>query len=124
MSEETAQTIRKFLKRGITELDAAALFWFARNQFFFQQRLQNRDDVMLCNYEHLVSEPNSVMQQIYNFVGLSYPGAKIVSDIHQGSMMRGAGIQLDDEIEAMCSDLNQRLIATAQESVDRWSLAD
>ena len=45
--------------------DAAALFWYARNQLFFDLELPGSPAVMLCQYEHLVQQPVEVMREIY-----------------------------------------------------------
>lgn len=114
ISNATAQIIRSNVDRGISEIDAAALFWFVRNQSFFDQQLDDRNDILLCQYESLVSDADSEMRRIYKFVGAGYPGPKVVRHIHQAAVGRGAGIRLDDEVEALCNDLNEQLLATAR----------
>lgn len=41
---------------------AAGIFWYLRNQLFFDQRLDARGDVLLLKYEILVSYPDRVMK--------------------------------------------------------------
>ena len=114
ISDTSAKIVRTHMERGISDMDAAALFWFVRNQAFFEQELDGRADVLLCQYESLASDADSEMQRIYKFVGTGYPGAKIIRHIHQDAVGRGAGIRLDDEVEALCNNLKERLRAIAR----------
>lgn len=114
ISEATAGIVRSHVGRGVSDLDAAALFWFVRNQAFFEQALDNRADTLLCQYESLVSDADSEMRRIYQFIGADYPGRKIIRHIHQNAIGQKATIQLDDEVEALCNDLKERLLAIAR----------
>jgi hypothetical protein len=52
--------IARFFSESMNPNDAAALFWFARNQLYYDLELAAQADVMLCRYEHLATEPSLV----------------------------------------------------------------
>ncbi|WP_230969278.1 sulfotransferase family protein [Nitrogeniibacter aestuarii] len=51
---------------------AIALFWYARNQLFFELGLADQEDVLLVNYETLVSEPAEQFRRIFDFAGVRF----------------------------------------------------
>ncbi len=106
---ETASLLRRFYRRDMNPYDAAALFWYARNMLYFDQRLDEHDSVMLCKYEDLGKHPHTVMQSIYMFLEISYPGRHVVRSVHAGSVGRGARIDISAEIRSHCNELLQRL---------------
>lgn len=89
--------------------DAAALFWFARNQLFFELGLESHPRVFLCQYEALVTQPKSIMREIYKSIGCTYPGDQIISEVHANSLKRGGNIQLSPPIEKLCNELWERI---------------
>jgi len=94
--------------------DAAALFWWVRNQFYLDNNLFQHDRVYLCNYENLVLNPMREMQKIYEFLGFSFPGESIVQHIHSKSVIGGKDINLSPEIEALCSNTFSKLLKFAK----------
>lgn len=111
VSEETRETIRRFFSEEMNPYDAAALFWYARNRLFFEQGLDHNPRVMMCRYEELVRRPSDVMQRLYAFLGISYPGDKIVKDVHPQSIGKGRRSRLSAEVEALCEGLLEQLDA-------------
>lgn len=105
MSEHVLETIKKYFAEDMNKFDAAALFWFARNSIFFDQSLGESPDIMMCRYEDLVSEPEKILQQIYEFTGRPFPGKSIVGEVHTSSLGKGKDIGLSPEIDKLCRDL-------------------
>ena len=95
--------------------DAAALFWFVRNTFFFDLVLDRNPRVKTCRYVDLVTEPRQTMHAIYEFVGRPYPGDAILSEIHTSSVGRGQDIPLSPEIETLCETMWERLEQAASQ---------
>lgn len=108
-SAETLAVIDQFFTEDMNPYDAAALFWYARNQLFFDQRLAENPDVILCRYEDLVLRPSETMQGIYAELGVAYPGDHIVQDVHPQSVGKGRQSRLSPEVEAVCQALLDRL---------------
>lgn len=116
VSQETRETIRRYFSEAMNPYDAAALFWYARNQLFFDQGLDHDPRVMMCRYEELVRRPSDVMQRLYTFIGVPYPGNKIVKDVHPQSIGKGRRSRLSTEVEGLCEALLERLDAVHAQS--------
>jgi Sulfotransferase domain len=93
--------------------DAAALFWYARNQLFFDQDLANHPAVMLCKYEYLTHQPAAVMRQIYDFVGVNPPDVFETAQVRP-SAAAGKVLELSPEVRLLCEQLQARLDAHFQ----------
>ncbi len=109
VSAETQATIARFFAEDMNPYDAAALFWYARNQLFFEQHLDENPDVMLCPYEALVTDPVMTMRRVYQFIDAPFPGEEIVQDVHPQSVGKGRQSRLSTEVDALCNDLLERL---------------
>ena len=120
-SESTRDTIRKYFSETMNPFDAAALFWYARNQLFFDQDLSRNNRAMLLEYEQFVREPANTMQQIYRFCDRPYPGDVLVDEVKSASISKGKSIELSPEIEELCSAM---LIRLQQAATDQSNGAD
>ena len=89
--------------------DAAALFWFVRNIFFFELELDKRSDISIIKYEDLVQYPFEVMEEVYRKIGFSFPGEKLVKDVKVSSIGKGSQVTLSKEIEWLCNGLLEKL---------------
>jgi len=108
-SEHTRNTVAKFFSKDMNPYDAAALFWYARNLIFFEKELERNQRIFLCKYEDLVWNPAGTMEKIYEFIGNTFPGVRIISGVHKNSLGKGKEIRLSAEVEILCKDLYQRL---------------
>ena len=91
--------------------DAAALFWFARNQLYYDLELAAHADVMLCRYEHLAMEPSALMRRVYDFAGVTCPDLSHTRQVHSSSVSKGKSLELLPEVRALCEQLQARLDA-------------
>ena len=96
VTEETWETVTALLNRRLTPLDAAALFWWTRNQLYFDQRLWEDDRIRILRYERACNQPEEVIRSLSDHIGLALPlgldspagkGAAIPSG-DQGSSIR------------------------------------
>lgn len=108
-SAETRSIIQKHFSEKMNKHDAAALFWFARNQLFFEQGLDAHPRVTLLRYEEFVMDPPSSINKIYNFLKIHFPGKQILKEVHAKSVKKGNDIDLSPEIETACQNLYQKL---------------
>ncbi|MGB0598523.1 MAG: hypothetical protein ACPGLY_17685 [Rubripirellula sp.] len=90
--------------------DAAALIWIARNQLCFDQGLHGDSRVAFQFYDDMVCEPQVAMQRVYGWLELPYPNHSITNSIHSQALSRGSDIEIDEQIEARCRDLQSRLL--------------
>lgn len=108
-SDKVHSVIKQYYSPEMAPHDAAALFWYARNQLYFDLGLDHDPRVMIIKYEELVHNPHDKIQQIYTFMAQPFPGPHIVSNVHVGSVGKGCKIQLTDEIDSRCDALLNKL---------------
>jgi hypothetical protein len=108
-SEVTRETIRRHYAPDMNPFDAAALFWWARMQLYFEQGLDRNPNVLLSRYEDLVTDPARTMRHTYAFLGRPYPGDHIVRDVNAQSVGKGRVSKLSPTIDALCADMLARL---------------
>lgn len=109
VSSAVREQIKNLVSSDLSNLDYAALFWWARNMLYFEQRLYNIPLIYTCNYSNLVSSPLEETQKIYAFLDIDHPGEKIVKHVHSNSIGKGNKAQLSNSVENLCSDLYKKL---------------
>lgn len=109
VSDGTLATLRRYFSESMNPYDAAALFWYARNRLFFEQKLDSNPRVLPCRYEDLVTDPTAFMQRVYAFLGVPYPGDHITQDVHPQSVGKGRKSRLSSEVDALCAELLSEL---------------
>lgn len=114
-SSGTAATVRAriahFFSDTMSPSDAAALFWLARNQLYYDLELSAHREVMLCRYEALIAEPATVMSRIYEFSGVTCPELSHARQLCSGAATRSESLELLPEVRALCEQLQARLDA-------------
>ncbi|MEM7503406.1 MAG: sulfotransferase [Pseudomonadota bacterium] len=117
-SENVSDDVRKVVERYFSEDmsgdDAQILFWFVRNQLYFDQVLENHERVLLCAYEHLVADPEHVMRRVYRFLGRDYPGAAMTAGVHNKSVDRNIKLDATPALVELCESLQGKLFSLAK----------
>ena len=122
-SADVSTPVREILKRHFAEnmnpFDAAALFWYSRNSHFFDANLKDellRGRVTLLPYERLVMDADRTMQNLYEMIGRSYPGSRIVSEVDSTSIGKGQSreIEISSDIRIECESLLSKLDRIAE----------
>jgi hypothetical protein len=103
--------IAQFFSESMNPNDAAALFWYARNQLYYDLELAAHPDVMLCRYEHLATEPSTVMRRIYDFAAVVFQDLSHTRQVHSSPVSRSRDLELLPEVRALCEQLQARLDA-------------
>lgn len=109
VSDEIRSVVTTLFSEDMPSHDAAALFWYVRNQIFFDRNLASLNNVMTCHYSEFVLDPTSVMRKIYQFVDVDYPGDWIAFRVHGNSVKKGRKIKISPEIEDLCQALLAKL---------------
>lgn len=112
VSESTRSIISQHFAPDMNPYDAAALFWFARNQLFYDLKLDSNPRVFMCQYQDLVKNPREMMNNIYHFLNLTYQNDDLVKEVHCQSLHKGSTIQISPSINHLCNELLQRLNQT------------
>lgn len=118
-SAETRETIHRFYTSDMNSYDAAALFWWARMQLYFEQRLDQNPDVLLSRYEDLVTDPARTMRRTYAFLERPYPGDHIVKDVNAQSVGKGRVSRLSPEVNELCAAMLARLDRLNENGIHR-----
>jgi len=124
VSKYTREVILKYFSEDMNPYDAAALFWFARNRLFFELQLDTNPNVIMCKYEDLVTNPVSVISDIYRFIGTDFPGKRITTEVHCKSKGEGKGLELSLEIESLCHELWESLNEIYNRRIINNSISD
>ena len=113
IDDKSLVLLNKYYSPTMTIFDAAVLFWIVRNSLFFSQKLESNSNLMLCKYEQLTDNPSITMNNIYQFLGETYPGDRITQGTHTRSIDKGSEINLSPEIHELADKLQARLDAIA-----------
>ena len=123
--DEIRDLVLKYFSEDMKPYDAAALFWYVRNSFFFSQNLDTNPRIFLCRYDDLVKDPSSTLRKIYDFADEKFPGEKITREVKTSSIGKGIDIDLSEPIASLCKGLMKRIndvYHTKQESAVNWGL--
>jgi hypothetical protein len=104
VTEETWETVAALSNRRLTPFDAAALFWWTRNQLYFGQRLWEDDRVRILRYERACNQPDEVIRSLSYHIGVALPLGSIVPRV-RAQPFPPQTRELDPEIEALCRKL-------------------
>lgn len=108
VSEEVRGLVRKHYSPSMNPYDGAALYWYVRNSFLFEQNLAQHPAVYICRYESFVEDPVRHLREIYDFVDLPAPDLTI-PEVHASSVGKGAQVELSAAVAALCDEMTARL---------------
>lgn len=114
--DDVAQVVIDAFSEGMRPHDAAALFWWVRNEHFFAQALERDARVRMCRYEELVADPAEEMRRIYAFMGEALPGDLGFARVSKGSLGLGSEIDVSPSVAERCDEMQQRLLAVHRET--------
>lgn len=115
-SDEVKEVARHYFSESMSALDAAALFWYARNSLYFDMDLPNHPQVMISRYEDMVHDPRTQLRAIYRFAHQPFPEAILRHPIKSSSVGKGEHVQILPEIEQLCQSMLARLDNTYQKT--------
>jgi hypothetical protein len=103
--DEVRDQIQSIVDQGASDLDAAALFWWARNQLYFDQQLWKDSRVRLLRYESVVHNPARCLSELSDFLGISIAAEAAERAIRQSAKQE---TQLQPAVEKLCAELFER----------------
>jgi hypothetical protein len=110
VSPAIARRLRGLDASRFAEFDYACLVWWARNQLYFEMGLDRDPRVRLLRYETLVSQPEPAMHALFDWTGMGWSQMSM-RFVHARSVKKTNLPPLDPQVEAMCTELLQRLDA-------------
>ena len=103
-TEETRSTIKRLVGEGVSPLDAAALFWWARNRLYFQQELWRDERIRILRYERTCDQTKDVVEALSRYLGITLPVSKAVSRTRP-QLRSEKNLGLHPEVERLCQEL-------------------
>jgi hypothetical protein len=115
MSCATRDLLRSYWHEELNNESACALFWYFRNQLYFEQGLAQDPRVRLLNYDALLEQPHDYAGALYDFAGLTYlsDAGNMVKTPSSRAESRSCSV-IDPPILALCDDMLVRLRAERQ----------
>jgi hypothetical protein len=107
LTDEHRATIRSFDLAAMGAEDAAALFWYLRNDLYFTTGLDARGDVTMVSYERMVADPATVMRSLCRFLGMAYR-PELIAHV-RARTPSDLSLRIDPRIRALCDELGSRL---------------
>jgi hypothetical protein len=104
VTEVAWETVTALLNRRLTPFDAAALFWWTRNQLYFDQRLWEDDRIRILRYERACNQPDEVIRSLSDHIGLALPIDSIAPRV-RARPLPAETTELDPEVDRLCRKL-------------------
>jgi hypothetical protein len=103
-TDETRETVMELLREGLEPLDAAALFWWTRNQLYFDQKLSEDERIRILRYERARRSPEDVVQSLSRYIGVPLPVHSTVHRVRTRRTGSRASV-LNPKVEALCATM-------------------
>jgi hypothetical protein len=108
LSPARLDLIASFDLASMSAESGAALFWWLRNQLYFDLGLDRRSDVELAWYEATVGEPERAVARICAFLDFPYR-SELAAHIDRRAAEPRPGLDLDPRVRELCDELHARL---------------
>ncbi len=122
ITDETVRLFGDLFREDLSNEEAACLYWYMRNQVYFDLNLHTDPRVLIMQYEDTVQNPVQAFQRVFRFLGLPFDSA-VVGDVFASSVGKNTWLGVDPAIEEICDALKARLDAQYAGTSD-WTLPD
>jgi hypothetical protein len=116
LSADDLALIRKHYNKDLTDPSARALIWYIRGRCYFTQKLEEHSDVMLINYEQLVTNPREQLRAAFDFVALPFQDS-YYQHVATSSIRKRPDPEIAPEIAALCDALTEQFAAALRRPV-------
>lgn len=116
ISIDTVRLFGELFHEDLSNEDGACLYWYMRNQLFFDLNLHKNPRVLIVQYEDTVLNPETAFLRIFDFLGFPYDPA-IINGIFASSIGKFPWPGLEPRIQEICDVLKVRLDADYADSV-------
>jgi len=121
ISEENLDMVADLVNRKVSDETSRAAFWYLRNSLYYQLALDRCENVKLLKYESLVSDPVTVLHDVFTFSRV--PWQKEYSEfIHQKSISKTSPPAIDKDVKKICDNLLQKMNTTLKLTFETPSL--
>jgi len=117
VSIESQKMIEQCYHPSMNPADAAALFWYLRNEHYFTQQLDTHPRVHLLKYEQLVSQPSESLARLFELMDIPFSlPQNIIKDVHTESVRKGETLELSPNVSVLANKMLDRLLGISQET--------
>jgi hypothetical protein len=117
ISGDTIRLFSELYRDDLPVKDGACLYWYLRNQLYFNLNLDQDPRVLLVQYEDAVLNKEKAFRRIFDFLDFPYDPATL-EGIFASSVGKHDWSGADPAIEAVCGALTTRLDARYAETSD------
>jgi Sulfotransferase domain len=110
MTDRTWEIVRAHYRPQMGSPSCAALFWYYRNQLFFDNGFDQNPKVYVLRYEEMLEHPQSEIGKLTRFLGIRQ-ASDMASHVEGGTSRRKPPQVIDDRIRTLCEEMQSRLDA-------------
>jgi hypothetical protein len=108
ISAQTVELCRQLFREDMSPEGASSLYWYVRNQIYFDLRLYDDPRVLIVNYEAAVLAPERAFRRILAFLGFPYH-PEVIRDVFSGSAYKPRWPGIEPRTEHLCDAHKARL---------------
>ena len=108
ITADTVQLFGELFREDISIEDGACLYWYMRNQLYFDLNLHMDPRVLILQYEDTVFNKEKIFRGVFSFLGFPFDPASI-DGIFASSVGKHSTPKIDPAIQAVCDTLQARL---------------
>lgn len=108
LSPASAELVRSLDVHRMTPETGSALFWYVRNEQYFERGLDGRDDVVLAEYGAFLADPEGAMRALCSFIGFPYR-SQLVAHVQPQQRTPPIPTVIDARVGELCAGLYERL---------------
>jgi len=110
ISGDTIRLFGELVGEDLSKEAAACLYWYMRNQVFFDLNLDTDPRVLIVQYEDTVQNPERAFRRVFQFLGLPFD-MSVVDGVFASSVGKHRWLGIDSPIQEVCDALKARLDA-------------
>jgi len=110
ISADTVRLFGELFREDLSNEDGACLYWYMRNQLYFDLNLHMDPRVLIVQYEDTVLNKEKAFRRIFGFLGFPFDPA-IIDGIFASSVGKHPCPGIDPAIQEVCDTLKARLDA-------------
>ena len=104
-TRETRETVAQLMNEGLSPLDAAALFWWARNQLYFDQELWREERIRIIRYERACNQAEEVAEALSEYIEIPLPQRSIAVRVRVEPQGASDMEDLNPAVKQLCQEL-------------------
>jgi hypothetical protein len=108
LSAEAQELVRQHYREDMPLVEAAALWWWLRNRFFFDLALAEDPRVLMVRYEDLVSGDPVAFRELYEFTGCAFE-ERYLDDVFSSSIGKDAAPDVSAAVAEACDAMQREL---------------